>query len=163
MSPHLHSLTPFPALLHQHSASGQWDSAIRLCRFAKVGHMTGPICSQIAMLMQNNYCVIVLSLFLSSGPGLVGMSCWDGGHSSGPQHSGSGLCCYQWSKCDTLRGGPCKCMDTFVPSSITGGQGSVCLSHKTAAVIRAKKCWVGTLLSSASAGWDHLSSGWSGL
>lgn len=37
------SLSQFPILLHQHAASGNWEAAIRLCRFVKVSKTDGII------------------------------------------------------------------------------------------------------------------------
>ena len=31
-----HSISPFPCVLHQHMLTGQWNSAVKLCRIAKV-------------------------------------------------------------------------------------------------------------------------------
>lgn len=31
------ALSPFPTLLHQHAATGNWEAAVRLCRFVEVG------------------------------------------------------------------------------------------------------------------------------
>ena len=67
------SISPFPAILHQHAAASKWEAATRLCRFVKVGGVSdigskvGPISpgdlhSDIEWLVVEMYVYSVLKL-----------------------------------------------------------------------------------------------------